>query len=316
MPIKVTCACGQSFAAKDELAGRTVKCPKCSRPLAIPATGATGSVPAPPAPASPQQSATAASVTPAPATSAYPSGDLFDEVGLASTPVGAAPCPGCRAPLQPGAILCVQCGYNLKLGRKMEMMRIGADGSAESGTVTDMVLNRAARTIEEEKEEERKKTREGLPWWGYLLILLCLVGFMAMMMFIPQQSAILIGGLMIVLGGTALSFYGWLRIVIKAFNDDGPLQGIGTIICCPYFLVYTIMHWDECSGCFFMWLGGNAIQFVGFMLIQFLAQLIGADEPEALAPLIDQWPMIAHIAWMSMPLDIGGADVPSQGTTA
>jgi hypothetical protein len=65
-----------------------------------------------------------------------------------------------------------------------------------------------------------------------------------------------------------------------------------------------------------MWLGGNAIQFVGFMLIQFLAQLIGADEPEALAPLIDQWPMIAHIAWMSMPLDIGGADVPSQGTTA
>jgi hypothetical protein len=65
-----------------------------------------------------------------------------------------------------------------------------------------------------------------------------------------------------------------------------------------------------------MMLGGNAIQTVGIMIIQFLAMLIGSEEPEALAPLIDQWPMIAHIAWMSMPLDIGGADVPSQGMTA
>ena len=36
MPIPVQCECGQSFRAKDELAGRRVKCPKCGQALAIP----------------------------------------------------------------------------------------------------------------------------------------------------------------------------------------------------------------------------------------------------------------------------------------
>src|SRR5687768_12241002 len=37
MPISVRCACGQQFAVKEELAGRTLACPKCNGPLAIPA---------------------------------------------------------------------------------------------------------------------------------------------------------------------------------------------------------------------------------------------------------------------------------------
>lgn len=36
MPISVKCGCGQSFKAKDELAGKNVKCPKCQKPLTIP----------------------------------------------------------------------------------------------------------------------------------------------------------------------------------------------------------------------------------------------------------------------------------------
>ena len=36
MPIKITCQCGQRFAAKERLAGRTVKCPKCGEPLIVP----------------------------------------------------------------------------------------------------------------------------------------------------------------------------------------------------------------------------------------------------------------------------------------
>ncbi|MGE0610695.1 MAG: hypothetical protein AB7O62_26630, partial [Pirellulales bacterium] len=39
MAIPVKCACGQAFSAKDELAGRRVKCPKCGQPLAIPNPG-------------------------------------------------------------------------------------------------------------------------------------------------------------------------------------------------------------------------------------------------------------------------------------
>ncbi|MFL5243116.1 MAG: toll/interleukin-1 receptor domain-containing protein [Gemmataceae bacterium] len=35
MPISVSCACGRQFRAKDHLAGKTVKCPKCEKNLVI-----------------------------------------------------------------------------------------------------------------------------------------------------------------------------------------------------------------------------------------------------------------------------------------
>lgn len=46
MPIVVTCRCGQRFRAKDELAGKRLKCPSCGQPLTIPQ-------PRPQSPASP-----------------------------------------------------------------------------------------------------------------------------------------------------------------------------------------------------------------------------------------------------------------------
>src|SRR5688500_18342277 len=36
MPQTVTCSCGARFAAKDELAGKSVHCPKCKQLLSIP----------------------------------------------------------------------------------------------------------------------------------------------------------------------------------------------------------------------------------------------------------------------------------------
>ena len=36
MPVVVTCRCGQSFRAIDELAGKQVNCPSCAQPLTIP----------------------------------------------------------------------------------------------------------------------------------------------------------------------------------------------------------------------------------------------------------------------------------------
>ncbi len=42
MPIVVRCACGVKLKAKDELAGKTLKCPKCKQPLLIPAAEEDG----------------------------------------------------------------------------------------------------------------------------------------------------------------------------------------------------------------------------------------------------------------------------------
>src|SRR5437763_980284 len=101
MAIKVQCSCGKAFAAKDELAGKTVKCPSCQKPLKIPG----GTAPAKSAPKADAAKAAPGKVAPAKAApgktasakargddddyslsaeepAPRPKSDLFDEVGL------------------------------------------------------------------------------------------------------------------------------------------------------------------------------------------------------------------------------------------
>src|SRR6476646_937850 len=96
MAIKVQCTCGKAFAAKDELAGKTVKCPGCQKPLKIPGGApaaakapATAAAPKPPAAAKPAAAAAgtskapAAKAPPAPAPASPSADSLFDDIGLA-----------------------------------------------------------------------------------------------------------------------------------------------------------------------------------------------------------------------------------------
>jgi len=118
MPIKVTCQCGQRFAAKDELAGKRVKCPKCGEVLMI---GQAGPKPAPKREAPP-------AAAPAPAAAAAPA----DDYGLENLTSGNA-CPGCGATLTPEAVLCVACGYNVKSGQQVQTDVPAVDTSAAAG---------------------------------------------------------------------------------------------------------------------------------------------------------------------------------------
>jgi len=179
MPIKVTCQCGKSFAAKDELAGKAVKCPNCQKPLRIPAANQ----PATPAAAPKKQAPKPAAKQPAAAPKrSSDTDDVFDELGLQAPEAGARPCPGCGSALAENAVVCIHCGYNTKLGRRMETVKIGKDeGPTGHGAVSTDLLNRAAQTIDEDKLEDIKKTKQGLPWWVWLAVLVVLGGFLAYM---------------------------------------------------------------------------------------------------------------------------------------
>src|SRR5436305_2156786 len=108
MPIKVKCACGKAFAAKDELAGKTVKCPGCQKPLKIPGGAPAGAKAAPATAAAAKSAATAAAggakppatkAPPAPVPAPATSDNLFDEIGLQAAAANTRPCPGCTEPM-------------------------------------------------------------------------------------------------------------------------------------------------------------------------------------------------------------------------
>jgi hypothetical protein len=112
-PGKFTCeSCGKSYSWKPELAGKKVKC-KCGTPLRVPATD--------------------------PAEDSFSDG--FDDLAalgegtvkeapaaaeVAPVVKGKAPaakgkkCPACESPVAADAVLCVNCGHNLKTGKKLK----------------------------------------------------------------------------------------------------------------------------------------------------------------------------------------------------
>lgn len=192
MPIKVQCSCGKAFAAKDELAGKTVKCPSCQQPLKIPGGGSAAAPAA--KPAAPAAKPAAAKPAAAPARSAAPApkaaaNDLFDEVGLQAAAAGTQPCPGCTEPMPIAAVICIKCGYNTRLGRRMETVRVGGGGGPEGhGAVAQDLLDKAAKVMEDDAAEEVKKTTQGVPWWVFLIVLILLVCFGAgMLMFWAKE---------------------------------------------------------------------------------------------------------------------------------
>ncbi len=122
MTIAVACqSCHKRLAAKDELAGRKVKCPQCGALLTIPK----------PEPA-PQAGPAIASLLDE-YEMALPSGGPTGSSAAGATggPGGASPtgmkCPSCAESLGNGAVICLACGYDLRTGKKRELA-----GSRES----------------------------------------------------------------------------------------------------------------------------------------------------------------------------------------
>ncbi len=203
---------------------------------------------------------------------------MFDDVGLKTQQAGTAPCPGCAAPLPANAVLCIHCGYNRKLGRRMETVKNLAAAPLPGGhsVSVDELLGKAAQSIDDDKEEERKKTREGMPWWVYLIGMFVVIGFMITMMVLPQKTALLVGGSMMWGLTGVIYLYAKIRLIVMAF-DESVGQGILCLFCTP---VYVIMHWDQAGGYFLMMIAANI--FNG--LVQGIMQYTLNEEEDAHRP--------------------------------
>ena len=268
MPIKVSCTCGAAFAAKDELAGRTVACPKCQQPLTIPRG----------APAQRQVPAQRPAQAPPPAPE-VPS--IFDEAGMKAKQHTGQVCPSCYHPMKSGTIICVHCGYSLQLGRKMEMQIYGREGG--HGEAAAMALQRAANTLEEDKREERKKTTEGVPWWAYLIMFVAAVGLLTMMMLLPPATTTGVALMFMAGGGFLMTLYAVICVFIVAFRDS-VVQGLLVMFIPFYFFIYMIMKWDQCASLLLIWVLGQLVTGLAVTIYPAIGAGLNTAPGQSLAP--------------------------------
>ncbi len=151
MTIKAQCgSCGTGFQAKDSLAGKRVKCPKCDQPIMI---GTTITPPSPGQVGAMARPATIGSRKTAPTPAYNPLLDLLDEVKVKSAVRGPM-CPNCSAELRTGAILCVACGFNIETGKRLKTSVSDDEGDdigiADVGmTDADKIMAKAEKDIDD-----------------------------------------------------------------------------------------------------------------------------------------------------------------------
>jgi len=157
MPIKVKCSsCGAAFSAKDNLAGKRVKCPKCSAVLQIPDRQATSN---------PQPASVGAATSPSRDAAGGqrggrraagtvlgnlgdPLAELLDEVGVKGAVTGPS-CPSCEAPITPGARLCINCGFNFETGQHLQTVAFDDEDENAGMSETEKLLSKAEREIDD-----------------------------------------------------------------------------------------------------------------------------------------------------------------------
>ncbi|MHB8969456.1 MAG: hypothetical protein ACYC3X_00875 [Pirellulaceae bacterium] len=272
MPIKVACQCGQQFAAKDELAGKRVKCPKCAAVLTIPQSQAN-------------QVGAGKAVS-----------GLMDDAGMRS---GIERCPGCGIEMAKSAVLCVMCGFDTRLGHRLKT-RIGSAVVVDEEELGDLpthgnaALDAAERQLARDKIEQARLSK-GAPWWMLLLAFLGITGFAIAMVSMPQENVMDTSGTVLQVAGGLINLLYGIRILIVAFKE-AVLQGVLMLLVPFYFLYYVITRWDRVAGMFILMMIGVGVSMVGVALLA-LAPYVNkpADESKASQLRLERGPAIVMV---------------------
>jgi hypothetical protein len=255
MPIKVACKCGQQFAAKDELAGKVVKCPKCKQPLKVGG-------------AAPAQSTTSGGL-----------GDLLDEVGfhVHEEEEQVQYCPACDEKMSDHALMCVNCGYNLETGKFAK--GVGGSGAAMAAGkaeghagAAEMLLKKAQHALSVDAQEEKEQRRQGAPIW-VLLTGLVIIAYLALSLSIMSRKTALLssGGVWVTICMLVYTYY-WITLVVIAFMESA-VQGLLFLFVPVYPLIYVITRWARCKRPFLICLFVSIFAMGGWGLIVWSATI-------------------------------------------
>jgi len=146
MTIAVQCrSCSTKLKVPDHLAGKRVKCPKCSQPFQIPGGPAAGAAKA--TGKKPIQRQAVDDGGYGLAAASNPMLELLSEAEVQSAPRGPV-CNHCGADLAPLAIICVECGFNNETGKQLETT-VGGGANQTAMSDADKIMARAEQEIDE-----------------------------------------------------------------------------------------------------------------------------------------------------------------------
>jgi hypothetical protein len=229
------------------MAGKVVKCSKCQKGVSVPG-GAKAAVANPAVPPTTTKAAPTSKVPAA----AIGSGandalaGLFDQAGLKKRE--GTFCPSCDKVLPPGTAICVNCGFHLEQGTRVDGFQL------ETKEFGNMQLVEAAEMMKREAETEKRMLTAGMPWW-MMLGMLC--GILVMMAGLGikmdastsgKESNILLfrkiqaAGYLPVLAASfgfaciLISNFAQLAILITAFKESAK-QGLLCLFA-PFYIVY------------------------------------------------------------------------------
>ena len=154
MPIPVSCQCGYQVDAPDQYAGKQVSCPSCQNPLQVPL---------------PQQAPVDAMLD-----------EMLSDAGITAVTPGGYRCPNCTASIPGGAIICLECGYNVESSQMMGESDQSTKKHFGAAVYTNRTygheqLDTAAEIME---VELLKKEAEGpIPYWVWLFIFFNVISF-------------------------------------------------------------------------------------------------------------------------------------------
>jgi len=289
MPIKVACKCGQKFTAKDELAGKAVKCPKCGAGLRIPG-GA--SAPAGPKPAAQRPAAKKPPVKKAPAKRPpAPTGggldDLLADAGIGGGMGPSPECPQCKAPMSLQAVLCISCGFNRQTGHKTAAAA-GVDLSERA--MAEAMVRKAQKEIDANPDAKQNETDfgdAGSIWTWVLLIFMpfffvVAVGvtiFWGLQLVVAQAGiwgAVMSGqpgamwvaiGLLFYFCAALTTATGWFLLTMRSLEQN-IYHGFAVLLTCGiYAFFYGMISWKENKGAATIFYTGGCIGQFGAAVI-------------------------------------------------
>lgn len=262
MPIKFKCNCGHVLSVSSKLAGKTGKCPKCSKALKVPVPKQPAGVQANSAAPSKEGAAKATPAKAAQAVAATSVGNasldsLFEDAGLVQK--SGPTCPQCLKDIRPGTVVCTACGFNFETGEKL----LGFDAQSQAAEFDNQYLQEASENMKRDLVMDSRRDKAAMPWWVIMSFLIGVVTLCAAGVIIvdgkfgtPEPESTFFGkiqrwpvfttlGLTVGITGIAISVFAHMSICYFGFT-----RSIGQGFACfflpmIYSLVYGIMNWAD-----------------------------------------------------------------------